>query len=82
MSSIEKDRAAFALTRFDAQAFADEIRKRFDGGEDPPFIIDVCDFTGNRANWIAVSCGRATLDMITELVRMCERRGLHMYSEA
>ena len=56
MSGLEQDRPSFAMARFDARGFADEIRTRFGGGEEPPFIVDVCDFTGNRASWLVVSC--------------------------
>ncbi len=82
LKSLEEDRAPFALARFDAQGFADKILKRFGDGEESPFIVHVCDFTGNRSNWIAVSCGWGLPpEMITELVRMCEEHGLHVFSE-
>ena len=79
---IDQDRAPLAIARFDAHSFADEIRRHFSGGEDPPFLVDVCDFTGNRANWLLVSCGWGLpSDLFTELARMCEERGLHIHSE-
>ena len=82
MSSLGQDHAPLALGRFDAHGFADEIRTRFGGGDEPPFIVDVCDFTGNRANWLVVSCGWGLPpELLTELVRMCEERGLHIHSE-
>ena len=82
MSSLEHDRAPFALARFDAQGFAEEIRRHFGDGEDAVFIASVCDFTGNRANWLAVSCGWGLRpEKITELARMCDERGLHVHPE-
>jgi hypothetical protein len=82
MSSIEQDRAPLALARFDASGFAEEIRRRFGDGEEAPFVVDVCAFTGNRANWLAVSCGWGVPpERITELLRMCDERGLHVHSE-
>jgi hypothetical protein len=82
MKALEQDRAPRALARFDAEAFAKEIRTRFGDGEESPFIVDVCDFTGNRANWLALSCGWGLPpETVTELVRMCEQRGLHIHSE-
>ena len=82
MRSLEQGRAPLAIARFDAQSFAEEIRRRFGGGEEPPFLVDVCDFTGNRANWLVVSCGWGLPpDLISELVRMCQERGLHIHSE-
>jgi hypothetical protein len=82
MSSLEQDRAPLALARFDAQSFADEIRRRFGEGEEAPFIVNVYDFTGNRANWLAVSCGWGLPpERISELARMCEGRRLHIHSE-
>jgi hypothetical protein len=78
---IAEDRVPFALTRFDAKAFADEIRARFGDGEEPTFIIDVGDFKGHRANWIILSAGWGTPEQtLVELVRMCANRGLHIYA--
>jgi len=82
MSSLEQDRAPLALARFDARGFAEEIRRRFGAADESPFIVNVCDFTGNRANWLAVSCGWGLPpEQIDELVRMCEERALHIHSE-
>jgi hypothetical protein len=81
MDSLASDRAPFALTRFDTRGFADEIRQRFGDEEDAPFDIEVCDFTGHRANWIVLSAGWSTPhETLDELVRMCAERGLHMYA--
>src|SRR6185312_13931924 len=79
MDRLAKDRAALALTRFDARAVADEIRRRFGDGDDAPFLIEVCDFTGERANWIMLSSGWSVPDeTLQELVRICADRGLHV----
>lgn len=81
--NLDEDRAPVALTRFDAHGFADEIRKRFGGeeNEDAPFIVEVCDYTGHRANWIMLECGWSVPeDALAELVRMCAERGLHLHS--
>lgn len=81
LKSLGEDRAPIALTRFDAAGFADEIRRTFGDGEDAPFIIHVCDFTGNRANWIMLSSGWSTPDeTLRKLVEMCEKRGLYIYA--
>jgi hypothetical protein len=80
MDGLGEDRAPFALTRFDARSFADEIHQRFGDGDPAPFIIDVCDFTGQRANWIIVSAAGSTLEEVDELVLMCNNRGLHVYA--
>jgi hypothetical protein len=82
MDSLGRDRAPFALSRFDANGFADEIRQRFEDGDDAPFIIDVCDFTGQRANWLIVSSGWSLpREKIDELLRMCAARGLHIFAD-
>jgi hypothetical protein len=79
MRCLGKDVAPFALARFDAHAFAGGIRKRFGDGDDAPFTMEVCDFTGNRANWIILSAGWGVPpELLTELVRMCEDRRLHI----
>jgi len=81
MDSLGNDQAPFAIVRFDAHAFADDIRKQFGDGDDAPFIIDVCDFTGHRANWIILSSAWTTSDeALSKLVRMCEERGLHIFA--
>ncbi|GEM_PF-4781793 len=81
MAGFGKDQASFAIVRFDAHAFADAIRKRFGDGDDAPFSIDVCDFTGHRANWIILSSGwTARQETLIELVQMCEDRGLHIFA--
>ena len=81
MSQLGQDRAPFSLVRFDAHGFADELRDRFGEDDNSPFVIDVCDFTGHRANWIILSASQATAVAIRELHRMCRDRGLHLYSE-
>lgn len=82
MRGLEQDRPPFAVVRFDARAVADEIRSRFGDGDDAPFAVDVSDFTGNRANWLSVSCGWGLPpETIGELVRLCGRHGLHVHSE-
>lgn len=79
MDSLGRDQAPFASTRFDAKGFADEIRIRFGGGDEPPFIIDICDFTGHRANWLILSSGWSVpQESIDELLRMCAARDLHI----
>jgi hypothetical protein len=81
MDSLGQDRAPLALARFDARGFADEIRHRFGDGDEAPFIIDVCDFTGWRANWLILSSGRGVpRESIDELLRMCAARGLHVFA--
>jgi hypothetical protein len=81
MDSLGEDRAPRAIARFDAKAFADEIRQRFGDGDDAPFIIDVCDFTGQRANWLILSSGWGVpKESIEELLRMCAARGLHIFA--
>lgn len=81
MDSLGQDHAPFALTRFDANGFADEIRKAFGDGDDAPFEIDVCDFTGHRANWIILSSGWSTPDeTLKKLVQLCGDRGLHIFA--
>jgi hypothetical protein len=81
MGSLGQDRAPFALTRFDAKGFADELRGTFGDGDDAPFVIDVCDFTGQRANWIILSSGWSTPDeTLTKLVKLCGDRGLHVFA--
>lgn len=79
MDRLGQDRVPLALARFDAKGFADEILKRFGNGDDKPFIIDVCDFTGQRANWLILSSGWGVpKESIDELLRMCAERGLHI----
>jgi hypothetical protein len=81
MNSLAKDHAPIALARFDAKAFADEIRRRFGDGDEAPFSIDVCDFTGQRANWLILSSGWSTPhETIDELLRMCADRDLHIFA--
>jgi hypothetical protein len=81
MDSLGRDRAPFALRRFDADAFANEVRQRFGDGDEAPFSIDVCDFTGQRANWLILSSGWSTPhEAIDELLRMCAERGLHVFA--
>ncbi len=81
MDSLSNDRAPFALTRFDASSFAGEIRQQFGDGDEAPFAIDVCDFTGSRANWIILSAGWSTPhESLQKLMRMCTDRGLHIYA--
>ena len=81
MDSLGKDRAPSALAWFDAKGFADEIRQRFGDGDDAPFTIDVCDFTGQRANWLILSSGWGVpKESIDELLRMCAARGLHIFA--
>ena len=81
MDSLGRDRAPLALARFDAHALADEIRQRFGDGDEAPFAIDVCDFTGQRANWLILNSGWSTAnETIDELVRMCAKRGLHVFA--
>lgn len=76
---IAADQVPFALTRFDTDALADEILARFGDDVDAPFVIDVCDFKGHRANWIVLSTGWHTPDeILTVLLRMCSNRGLHI----
>src|ERR1051326_977765 len=60
LDRLGQDRAPFALARFDAQAFAQELRGSFGDGDDAVFNIEVCDFKGQRANWINLSCGWGT----------------------
>jgi hypothetical protein len=77
--SILNDRAPWALTRFDALGFAKELRRRFGEGEDALFEMDVCDFTGHRANWILLSTGWSTGEpVLSELQRLCTERSLHL----
>ena len=81
MDSLGEDRAPFALTRFDVEGFADEIRQTFGDGDDAPFGIDVCDFMGHRANWITLSSGWSTPDeRLKKLVLLCRDRGLHIFA--
>jgi hypothetical protein len=81
MDSLGRDRAPLALARFDAKRFADEIRHRFGDGDEAPFVIDVCDFTGQRANWLILSSGWGVArESIDELLQMCAARGLHIFS--
>src|SRR5687767_11262162 len=81
MSSLEKDRPPFALVRFDAKALAEEIHHRFGDGEERPFHVDVCDFTGNHANWLAISSGWGQPEKVAELVQMCKQRRLQIHAE-
>jgi hypothetical protein len=70
-----------ALARFDAHAFADEVRRRFGDGDDAPFFVEVCDFTGQRANWVVLSCGWSTPpETLDALIRLCSDRGLHIHA--
>ena len=81
MDSLGRDRAPFALTRFDADAFADEIRRRFGDGDEAPFTINVCDFTGNRANWLILSSGWSIPhETIDELLKLCAGHRLHIFA--
>jgi hypothetical protein len=81
MDSLGQDRAPFALARFDAKGLADEIRNRFGDGDDSPFSIDVCDFTGHCANWIILSSRWSTPDeTLNKLVQLCEERRLHIFA--
>jgi hypothetical protein len=57
MEGVSRDQPPFALARFDAKGFVDEIRQRFGDGDEAPFSIDVCDFTGHRANWLILTSG-------------------------
>lgn len=67
--------------RFDAHAVADQIRQRFGDGQDAPFLIEVGDFKGHRANWILLSAGWHTPDeVLAELVQMCANRCLHIHA--
>src|SRR2546428_11243216 len=82
MESVGRDEAPFALTRFDARGFANEVRRRFGDGDDAPFVIEECDFTGHRANWIVLSCSWSTPpETLNELARTCAAAGLHVYAE-
>jgi hypothetical protein len=81
MDSLGQDQAPFALARFDAEEFADEIKHRFGGGDEAPFSIDVCDFIGHRGNWLILSSGWSVpQETIDELLRMCAARGLHIFA--
>lgn len=81
MASLGEDRAPFALARFDANGFADEIKQTFGDGDDAPFVIDVCDFTADRANWIILSSSWSTpAETIEKLVQLCKSRGLHIFA--
>ena len=81
MDSLGQDRAPLALSRFDAKGFADEIRHRFGDGDEAPFSIDVCDFTGQRANWLILSSGWSVpQESIDDLLKMCAARGLHIFA--
>lgn len=81
MDSLRQDRAPIALVRFDAKGFADEIRRRFGDGDEAPFSVDVCDFTGQRANWLILSSGWGVpQESIDELLRMCAARRLHIFA--
>ncbi len=81
MDSLGRDQAPFSLTRFDAIGFADEIRHRFGDGDEAPFTIDVCDFTGHRANWLILSAGWSVPhETIDDLLKMCAARGLHIFA--
>jgi len=75
---IGQDRAPFALTRFDAYALAEEIRKRFGDVDDGPFIINVGDFKGHRANWIILEIVDASDEALTEVAEMCASQELHV----
>jgi hypothetical protein len=79
MERLGRDEPPLALARFDARGFADQIGRRFGEGDDAPFVgIDVCDFTGHRANWITLACGgSASPEVVDELARMCAAAGLH-----
>ena len=79
MKSLDEDRAPLALKRFDAEAFADEVRRTFGDDDDAPFQIEVFDFAGHRANWIILNSGWSTPDeTLQELVKMCKGRGLYI----
>lgn len=81
MDSLGRDLAPRAIARFDAKAFADEIQNRFGDGDDAPFVIDVCDFTGQRANWLILSSGWGVpQELIDELLKMCVASGLHIFA--
>lgn len=77
--SLAKDRAPLSLIRFDTKAFANELRATFDDGGGAPFDIEVCDFTGHRANWIILNSRSSPPDeVLKKLVQLCEDRGLHV----
>jgi len=81
MAGLGQDRPPFSLTRFDAKGFAEMIRQSFGDGEDAPFVIDVCDFTGHRANWIILSSGWSTPDeTLKRLMQLCGACGLHIFA--
>jgi hypothetical protein len=78
--AVYDDQAPLGLVRFDAQAIADELRGHFGG--DSPVNIEVCDFTGHRANWILVECGWSVSDeAFMRLVNICTTHGLHVHAD-
>jgi len=85
MKKIGDDRAPLGLVRFDAEAFADEIRNRFGDlnvDAEAPFIVEVYDFTGHRANWIMLECGWSVPEKaLVELIHMAARQGLHVWGK-
>jgi hypothetical protein len=81
MDCLGKDQAPLALSRFDAKGFANEIWHRFGDGDEAPLGIEICDFTGLRANWLILSSGWSVpQESIDELLRMCAARGLHIFA--
>jgi hypothetical protein len=81
MNSLGKDRAPLALARFNARGFADEIRHQFGEGDEAPFNIDICEFTGQRANWLVLnSSWSVPQESVDELLKMCAARGLHIFA--
>lgn len=81
MDQLAEDRPHAALDRFDATAFVEAMKKRFNlTGDDDPFTVDVHDYKGVPANWIFLSiAGSVDPDLVMDLTEFAADEELYLH---